>query len=82
MKEFILILIIIALCVAFLSVRLFLGRSFVKTHVSQSSAMRKRGIGCVQSQDAAQRLENPFRVSERRSFEKQELCEKTKFEES
>lgn len=55
MKEFIAILIIVAICVILLSVRLFFGKQFVKTHVSQSKAMRRRGIGCVQSQDAMSR---------------------------
>lgn len=49
---------------ALLSVRLFFGKSFVKTHVDQSKAMRQRGIGCVQSQDAAARIENRKRVKE------------------
>ncbi len=65
MKEFIAVLIIVALCVALLSVRLFFGKSFVKTHVSQSRAMRQRGIGCVQSQDAAMRRESKYRVKEK-----------------
>lgn len=47
-----------------LCVRLFFGRGFVKTHVDQSKAMRQRGIECVQSQDAAARIENPKRVKE------------------
>ena len=47
-----------------LSVRLFFGKGFVKTHVDQSKAMRQRGIGCVQSQDAAARIENRKRVKE------------------
>ena len=47
-----------------LCVRLFFGRGFVKTHVDQSKAMRQRGIGFVQSQDAAARIENPKRVKE------------------
>ncbi len=49
---------------ALLSVRLFFGKGFVKTHVDQSKAMRQRGIGCVQSQDAAARIENRKRVKE------------------
>lgn len=55
MKVFLLTLIFVALAVVLLSVRLFFGRSFVKTHVSQNKAMRERGIHCVQAQDAAAR---------------------------
>lgn len=64
MKVFILILLIVAIGMILLCVRLFFGRGFVKTHVDQSKAMRQRGIGCVQSQDAAARIENPKRVKE------------------
>jgi hypothetical protein len=48
---------IIALCIGLLSVQILLKKNgqFVKTHVSQSKEMRKRGIGCVQSQDFAAR---------------------------
>lgn len=55
LKLFFVVLLIVAACVALLSVRLFMGRGFVKTHVSQSKAMRRHGITCVQSQDAAAR---------------------------
>ena len=65
MELFIVTLIIVASCIALLSVRLFFGRSFVKNHVDQSRAMRQRGIGCVQSQDAEARIVNTKRVKER-----------------
>ena len=57
MKTFILCAIIIALCILMLSIRILLKKDgqFVKTHVSQSEAMRERGIGCVQGQDFAAR---------------------------
>lgn len=58
-------LLIVALSVALLAVRLFFGRGFVATHVGQSRAMRRRGIHCVQSQDAAARKPNPKKVNER-----------------
>lgn len=64
MNYFIITLLIVAICMALLSVRLFFGKSFVKTHVDQSKAMRQRGIRCVQSQDAAARIENRKRVKE------------------
>lgn len=65
MKLFIATLLIVAIGMALLSVRLFFGKRFVKTHVSQSAAMRQRGIGCVQSQDALARKEQPNKVKER-----------------
>ena len=60
-KTFILCLIIIALCILMLSVRILLKKNgqFVKTHVSQSKAMRERGIGCAQGQDFAARHKKP-----------------------
>ena len=64
MNYFIITLLIVAICMALLSARLFFGKGFVKTHVDQSKAMRQRGIGCVQSQDAAARIENRKRVKE------------------
>jgi len=56
-KTFIFCAIIIALCIVMLSVQILLKKNgtFVKTHVSQSKEMRRRGIGCVQSQDFAAR---------------------------
>lgn len=56
-KTFILCAIIIAVCIVLLSVQILLKKNgtFVKTHVSQSKEMRKRGISCVQSQDFAAR---------------------------
>ena len=66
LKLFIISIVIIGVAVLFLSVRLLLlkdGR-FVKTHVSQSKAMRERGITCVQSQDFAMRHKSPYAVKE------------------
>ena len=37
---------------------------FVKTHVSQSKAMRERGVTCVQSQDRAMRVKSRLAVKE------------------
>lgn len=65
MKLFIAVLLIVAISLILLSVRLFFGKPFVKTHVSQSKAMRQRGIGCVESQDTIARMDNPKRVNER-----------------
>ncbi len=57
LKTFILCAIIIAICIVMLSVQILLKKNgtFVKTHVSQSKEMRKRGISCVRSKDYAAR---------------------------
>lgn len=59
-------IIIIGASMLFLSVRILFKKNgrFVKTHVSQSKAMRERGIGCVQSQDFAMRHKSPHAVKE------------------
>ena len=59
-------IIIIGASMLFLSVRTLFKKNgrFVKTHVSQSKAMRERGIGCVQSQDFAMRHKSPHAVKE------------------
>lgn len=57
---------IIGISMLFLSVRILFKKNgrFVKTHVSQSKAMRERGIGCVQSQDFAMRHKSPHAIKE------------------
>ncbi len=62
---FLITLLIIAICLVLLCVRLFFGKSFVKTHVDQSKAMRQRGIHCVQSQDAEMRYNASTKIQER-----------------
>ena len=59
-------MLIIAICVALLSVKVLLKKNgrFPNTHVGGSKAMRKRGIKCVQSQDRDARKENPMAVKE------------------
>ena len=59
-------IIIVGIAVLFLCVRLLLKKNgqFVKTHVSQSKAMRDRGVTCVQSQDFAMRHQSRFAVKE------------------
>ncbi|MEE0521922.1 MAG: hypothetical protein UDK36_11120 [Bacteroidaceae bacterium] len=66
LKLFIFCIIIIGVSMLFLSVRILFKRNgrFVKTHVSQSKAMRQRGIGCVQSQDYAMRHKSRLAVKE------------------
>ncbi|MBO7545915.1 MAG: hypothetical protein J6T19_04330 [Paludibacteraceae bacterium] len=47
-----------------LSVRVILKKNgrFRSMHISDSKAMRERGIGCVQSQDRQARRENPAKL--------------------
>lgn len=67
MKLFLYCVLIIAISILFLCVRLLFKKNgrFVKTHVSQSKAMRERGIGCVQSQDRAARRKSPYAIKEK-----------------
>ena len=66
LEQYILSAIIIGVAMLLLSVRLLFKKTgrFVKTHVSQSKAMRDRGITCVQSQDFAMRHASPHAVKE------------------
>lgn len=65
---FIICVILIGIAMLFLSVRVIFKKDgrFVKTHVSQSKAMRDRGITCVQSQDFAMRHSSPYAVKEKK----------------
>ncbi len=67
-KVFVFSLIIIGIAMLFLCVNILLKKHgrFPNSHVSGSKEMRKRGIGCVQSQDAAARRENPRAIKEKR----------------
>lgn len=67
LKLLVLTLTIIGISVLFLCVKLLFKKNgrFPNTHVSGSKEMRKRGIGCVQSQDVAMRRKNPHAISER-----------------
>lgn len=66
LKLFIFCVAIVGVAVLLLSVRLLLKKNgrFVKTHVSQSKAMRDRGVTCIQSQDFAMRHKSPYAVKE------------------
>lgn len=64
LKTLLITLLIVAICIALLSVKILFKKNgrFPNTHVSGSKAMRKRGIGCVQSQDreASASIPTPF----------------------
>lgn len=66
LKIFIFCVIIIGIAVLLMSVRILLKKNghFVKTHVSQSKAMRDRGVTCVQSQEFAMRHKSPYAIKE------------------
>ena len=49
---------IVAICIALLSIGIFLKGKFPNTHVSGNKALRKKGVGCVQSQDREARKPN------------------------
>ena len=67
MVETILItLLIVAICVLLLGVKVFFvkGVRFPIGHVSGNKALRKKGIGCVQSQDRAAQKKSRFSIDE------------------
>lgn len=55
---------IVAICIALLSIGIFLKGKFPITHVSGNKALRKKGIGCVQSQDREARKPNKNAIAE------------------
>ena len=67
MKLFFITFFIIAVCLVLLSVRLFAGKRFVRTHVDQNKALGRKGIHCAQSQDAEMRHPRRTAVEEHRS---------------
>ncbi len=67
MLETILIsVLIVAICIALLAIGILIKKNgkFPNTHVSGNKAMRKKGIGCVQSQDREARKTKKWSVSE------------------
>lgn len=66
-KLFVIALAILGVSMLFLCANLLLKKNgrFPNSHVSANKEMRKRGIGCVQSQDKAMRTPNPHAIRER-----------------
>ena len=56
---------IVAICVFFLCIGILIKGRFPNLHVSGNKEMRKRGIGCVQSQDREARKINKHAIAER-----------------
>ncbi len=55
---------IVAICVFLLCIGIIIKGKFPSLHVSGNKEMRKRGIGCVQSQDREARKANPHAIPE------------------
>lgn len=73
-KTILITMLIVAICIALLSVKILFKKNgrFPNTHISGSKAMRKRGIGCVQSQDREAQVPNPHAIAERKHSEQQD----------
>ena len=55
---------IVGICVFFLCIGIIIKGKFPNMHVSGNKEMRKRGIGCVQSQDREAQKKNPNAIPE------------------
>ena len=66
-KTFLTVAILLLAAVALLSVNILLKKNgkFPNIHVGSNPAMRKRGIGCVESQDKQAQKSNPMAVKEK-----------------
>ncbi len=64
LETILLTLLIVAICVALLCVGILIKGKFPNTHVSGNKALRKKGIGCVQSQDREARKPNKHAIAE------------------
>ena len=59
-------LLIVAICILLLGVKVFFvkGGKFPNTHVSGNAALRRKGVGCVQSQDREAQRKRRFSIEE------------------
>jgi len=66
-KTFLTVVLFLLLAVVLLSVSILLKKNgkFPNIHVGKNPAMRKHGIGCVESQDRQAQRDNPLAVSEK-----------------
>ena len=66
-KTFLTVVLLILAAVVLLSATILLKKNgrFPNIHVGKNPAMRKRRIGCVESQDAQAQKSNPMAVSEK-----------------
>ena len=68
-KTFLTVVLLLLAAVALLSANILLKKNgkFPNIHVGRNPAMRKRKIGCVESQEAQAQKSNPLAVSEKSS---------------
>lgn len=66
-KTFLTVIILLLVAVVLLSVSILIKKNgkFPNIHVGSNPAMRKRHIGCVESQDKQAQKSNPMAVSEK-----------------
>ena len=66
-KTYFTVVLLLLAAVVLLSVSILLKKNgkFPNIHVGRNPAMRKRNIGCVESQDAEAQKSNPLAVNER-----------------
>lgn len=66
-KTFLTVVVLILAAVVLLSANILLKKNgrFPNIHVGKNPAMRKRRIGCVESQDAQAQKSNPMAVAEK-----------------
>lgn len=66
-KTFLTVALLLLAAVGLLSVSILLKKNgkFPNIHVGSNPAMRKRGIGCVESQDKQAQKSNPMAVKEK-----------------
>lgn len=66
-KTFLTVTLLLLAAVALLSVNILIKKNgrFPNIHVGSNPAMRKRGIGCVESQDKQAQKANPLAVNEK-----------------
>ena len=66
-KTFLTVIILLLIAVVLLSVSILIKKNgkFPNIHVGSNPAMRKRHIGCVESQDKQAQKSNPMAVSEK-----------------
>lgn len=66
-KTFLTVALLLLAAIALLSVSILLKKNgkFPNIHVGSNPAMRKRGIGCVESQDKQAQKSNPMAVNEK-----------------
>lgn len=62
-------MLIVAICIALLCIKILIKKNgrFPNIHISGSKDMRKRGIGCVHSQDREQQKKSPYAIAERKA---------------